>query len=99
MASLLGEIGVRYRCCSICNLKSEIRNRHLVLVLQLIQLPVNPFQLEQFLMSPHLADAAAMENNDPICILNGGQTMRNNARRSLGKKLLQRFPNQYFLIG
>ncbi len=47
------------------------RPRQLLLVLQLVQLPINAALFEQFLVGSHFADFSLVEHHDPVAILDG----------------------------
>src|SRR5439155_17645410 len=62
----------------ICHFPSGLGGYQLVLVLKLVQLPVNSLELEQFLVSSHFPNPPAMQDDDAIGFLNGRKAMGND---------------------
>src|ERR1700758_5130658 len=71
----------------------------LFFVLQLIQTIVNAAMREKLLMSALFTQAALMEHQNAIRILNGAETMRNHQRGAASQQLVQGFANQQFGLG
>ena len=71
----------------------------LLLVLQLVQAVVNAALREKFLMSALFAQAAFVEHQNAVGVLNGAQAMRDHQRGAAGQQTVQRFANQQFRFG
>ena len=75
------------------------RLQFLVLVLQLVELPVDSALREQFLMRAHFAQLAFVHDEDPVCPLDGGEAVRNDDRSTAFDHALQRRANANFGFG
>src|SRR6266851_3375303 len=68
----------------------------LKLVLLVVELPVSPVRLEQFLMSAALDNLTAFQHQDLIGTANRGKPVRDHERRAPASKLTQSVLNQGF---
>src|SRR5271157_3479610 len=70
--------------CSVVRVRGRRRPRHtdlLILILQLIQLPVNPALGQQLLVRSHFAHLAFVHHDDLVGALDGGEPVRDDQRR------------------
>ena len=75
----------------------ELRDRvGLVLVLELIQLPVDSLQMQQFLMRAGFPDTPTMKNYDAVGVLNRGEPVGDDDRGPACQEFFQRVPYQQF---
>ena len=58
--------------------KCESSDLFLILVLQLVELVVEPFLRKKFLVGSLFPDPAAMHDQDAVGVLDGGKTMRDD---------------------
>src|SRR6266849_6219653 len=68
----------------------------LKLVLLIVELPVTPVRLEQFLVSTALDNLTAFQHQDLIGTANRGQPVRDHERRAPASQLTQSVLNQGF---
>src|SRR5947209_17390046 len=61
---------------------TDLRRNFLVLVLELVELPVNAALREQLLMASHFAHPALMHHDDLVGALNGRKPVRHDNRRA-----------------
>src|SRR5437016_3626328 len=77
---------------SICHFPSDLGGYQLVLVLKLVQLPVNSLELEQFLVSSHFPNPPAMQHDDAIAVLYSSKPMSNDDAGPSHHQLLNAVP-------
>src|SRR6516225_3523360 len=78
------------------------RGRHvqfLLFVLQLVQSVVDTAQHQKLLMSALFAQAAFMEDQDAVGMLNRAEAMGDDQRRAAGKQLIQGLAYEQFGLG
>src|SRR5690348_4049643 len=73
--------------------------RLLVLVLKLIQLPINAVQREKLLMRASLAHLALVHHQNPVSAVNGGETVRDYQRCTSGDHTRKRLAHAKFGFG
>src|SRR5712671_3786028 len=71
----------------------------LLLVLQLIKAIVNSALSEKLLMRALLAQAAFVEYEDAVRVLNGAEAVRDDQRRAPGEQTIQSFANEQLGLG
>ena len=68
----------------------------LLFVLQLVQPVINAALRQQFLVRALFAQAAFVEHQDAVGVLNGAEAVRDDQRGAAGEQAVQRFANQQF---